>query len=601
MTRVMGFLLVGAVACGSKAEGPRVDPGAAVGFAHALEVAAAEEPAHAAAMVAQGAYETIAPSMKCFESFAAAADGRKRAEALLDCGLACTPDAVQALKRKEPRRWMAALGGACEPGHYGLEKSDAAMLSPEWFLLHKIGEVAARNVSGLKGPDRAKLEQAMAAFKLPLPLPTQATGLYELPTAAEAASVPVATRTYVIVAASGQLRVGAAPVASLGMHGVEMSAARGQVGFPGNEVAKEDLVAIVFETAGAPKPAAPPDAGPPADAGPPPADAGPSRTVGQINVRKWPKDAIAKKQAIENARSAGILGSLSATTDSRFGVLDGIIGLPAGLHGEVDPDLRGDLGKEGDPVPLLLADGSRPAAEVIDIATGLPAVLIGVAAAEDTAARALAVHTVSVMNAVGSHADQAWIEVEPGKQADASMAASRVGEQTVVIRAAKGVLWKDAVEVAAIAIARGARRVIFTTTVLTAPGFAGDGGGTGRALLGHGAYGQGKPAISLFTEGKTTTNGDLDPAQVSRVMHSRAGILRACYEKELQANPKLAGKLQLTFTIARDGTVKDVKGSGLDKVADCVVRQVERIKFPAPKGGGVVKVRYPLIFAPKDE
>src|SRR5262245_47418561 len=168
-------------------------------------------------MLAEGAYETIAPSMKCFQSFAAAADVRKRVDALLDCGLACTPDAVQKLKGKEPRSWMAALAGACEPEHFGLEKTDVAMLSPEWFLVHKIGEEAGRRSGALKGPDRAKLEQAMAGFHLPMPLPPVATGLYELPTAAEAASMPVATRTYVIVAASGKIRVGATPIASLGM------------------------------------------------------------------------------------------------------------------------------------------------------------------------------------------------------------------------------------------------------------------------------------------------------------------------------------------------------------------------------------------------
>jgi hypothetical protein len=597
MTRVMGLLLFGVVAaCGHKAEEPVVDPKAAVGFARALEAAASADPTQSAAMLAEGAYETIAPSMKCFQSFAAAADVRKRVDALLDCGLACTPDAVQKLKGKEPRIWMAALAGDCEPEHFGLEKTDAAMLSPEWFLVHKIGEEAARRSGALKGPDRAKLEQAMGSFHLSLPMPAQATGLYELPSAAEAASVPVATRSYVIVAASGKIRVGATPAASLGMRGAVIEAAGGQVGFPGNETAKEDLKAIVLEAGGAPKAAAaePPDAAPP-----PPDAAPPVRPRGRFQMKANVDPQLARKQAIDNARSAGILGALSATTDSRFGVLDGTFGLPAGLHGEVDQDLRGDLGKDGDPVPLLLADGSRPAAEVIDLAGGLPAVLIGVAAPEETGARALAVDIQSVMNAVGRDPDQAWVAIAAGKLEEAKKAASG-SEETVVIEAADGP-WKDAVEVAAIAIARGARRVIFTTTTLTAPGYSGGGTGSAGALIGHGAYGQGKPAISLFQEGETTATGDLDKNVIRRVMHAHVGAMRACYEKELVAKPKLEGKVELTFTIARNGSVTEAKGTGLAEVTDCVVRVVKTIKFPAPAGGGVVNVRYPVIFKPKGE
>jgi hypothetical protein len=95
--------------------------------------------------------------------------------------------------------------------------------------------------------------------------------------------------------------------------------------------------------------------------------------------------------------------------------------------------------------------------------------------------------------------------------------------------------------------------------------------------------------------------GDLDKNVIRRVMHAHVGAMRACYEKEIIASPTLAGNVELTFTIAKDGTVEKASASGLANVKDCVVRQVERFKFPAPKGGGVVKVRYPLFFKPKGE
>src|SRR4029079_6019934 len=118
MTRVMGLLLFGVLACGSKAEQPKVDPLAAEGFARALGTVAADFPTQSAAILAQGAYQTIAPSMRCFERFAGAPTTRARVGALLYVGLACTPDAEQALKGKEPHRWMAALAAACEPDHF---------------------------------------------------------------------------------------------------------------------------------------------------------------------------------------------------------------------------------------------------------------------------------------------------------------------------------------------------------------------------------------------------------------------------------------------------------------------------------------------------
>jgi len=597
MTRVVGFLLFGvAIGCSSKPTEPKVDPKAADGFARTLEAVAGADPTQSAALLAQGAFESIAPSEKCLESFAAGSTEKARVEALLDCGLACTLDAVQKLKGKEPRTWMAALAAACDPAHFGLEKSEAAILSPEWFLVHKLGELAGPHVTAAKGAVKAKIDQAMASFRLPLPLPAVATGLYELPVAPEAASVPVATRTYVIVPAKGELRVGASPYAVLGARGAALTAPEGRALFPGNEVAPADLRAILLDSAGAPA-AHPPDAGPPPgplDAAPPlPADAAPAK--GQYKMKGNADQELAKRQAIENARAAGILGALGKmdADHSALGSGFGAIGAPPGLHGEVSQTLRGDLGRDGDPVALLCADSARPAAEVIDIATSLPRLLIAVASPDDTAARALAIEIHSALDTTGRAPGQAWVELAAGKLEEASKAAGG-SEETVVIRAADGVPWKDAVAVAAVAVARGAKRVIFTTSGLD---WTGGGGG----LLGHGAYGQGKPALSLITEGTPTATGDLDKDVIRRVIRSRMGLVRACYERELVRDAKLAGRVDLEFTIGADGAVSKAKATGLPKVSDCVVRQVQALKFPPPKGGGVVNVRYPFTFKAKDE
>lgn len=595
MTRVVGLLLFGLLlGCGNKGSEPVVDEKATEGFARALEAVAGADPTQSAALLAQGAFETVAPSMMCFKSFGNAATEQARIEALFDCGLACTAEAVQKLKGAEPRTWMAGLAAACPPQHFGIDKTQAALLSPEWFLIHKIGELAAPRAKAAKGGSKARLDQAMAGFKWPLPLPAVATGVYQLAVATPAASVPIATRTYIIALSSGGLRVGAAPHATLGPGGASIATEEGRAQFPGNEVALADLRAIVLDTGGVDTTtdvARPADAAPPpADAAPPPADASPPR--GQYKMKKNDVDPqLARKQAIDAARSAGVLSALQKNPGA-FASLTDTTGEPAGLHGDVRQNLRGDYGRDGEPVPLLLADGALPAAQVIAIAGELPRVLLAVASPDDPAARALAVELESVKHGAGRSPGQAHIDLAPGTL-EAALKAAGGNEETVVIRVEGEVPWKDAVAVAAAVIARGGKRLILTTPELDGPS------GQGTGLLGHGASDQGKPTVSLITDGEPIATGDVDKAVIRRVMRSRTGAMRACYERELLAAPALAGRVDLEFTIGTDGKVVKARGSGMKeaKLVDCVVRQVQALEFPPPKGG-TVKVRYPLTFKP---
>ena len=530
MTRVTGPLLFAlAVACSSKS-GDKPEARPVSGFARTLEAVAAADPTQSAALLAQGAFETIAPSEMCLESFADAATERARVEALLDCGLACTLEAVQALKGSPPRTWMAALVAACDASHFGVEGWDNAMLSPEWFLVHKVGELAAPRVAAAGEADRAALEKAMAGFRLPLPLPAVAHRLYDLPVAPPEVSVPVATRTYVIMPAAGPLRVGATPQATLGPRGARMQAPDGQAGFPGVEAGSFDVPALLREAVGAEAAAAPAAAAPPGDQ-------------------------------------------------------------PAGLHGEVAKDIRGDAGGQGEPVPLLLADASRPAAEVIALASSLPAVLLAVAAAEDPSARALVLELRGMKKGSGP---QAAIALAPGGLAAAKTAAGAGGE-TVLLRAEEGVPWSDAVEVIAVAVARGATRV-----VLTSARTAGGRTGWGASPYGQSTLGQARPPISAITEGAiAATGGELSSDVIRRVLRSKLPAFRACYERELERDGALAGPVDLEFTIGADGAVGKARGSGLATVSDCIARQVKAMRFPRPRGG-VVEVRYPLVFKPKD-
>ncbi len=93
----------------------------------------------------------------------------------------------------------------------------------------------------------------------------------------------------------------------------------------------------------------------------------------------------------------------------------------------------------------------------------------------------------------------------------------------------------------------------------------------------------------------------LTAEEINRVVKARAGVFRACYQKELNREPGLGGKLVVHFTIGGDGVVKNSKTAGgstmhNDAVESCVTSNIMRLKFPAK--GGLSNVNYPFVFQP---
>jgi len=83
----------------------------------------------------------------------------------------------------------------------------------------------------------------------------------------------------------------------------------------------------------------------------------------------------------------------------------------------------------------------------------------------------------------------------------------------------------------------------------------------------------------------------------------RANAFRACYERRLQANPGLQGKIVVEWTIGLDGKISgfNIKSATLQDsgVTACLERVIRRLRFPKPDGG-VCVVQYPFIFKPSD-
>jgi hypothetical protein len=94
-----------------------------------------------------------------------------------------------------------------------------------------------------------------------------------------------------------------------------------------------------------------------------------------------------------------------------------------------------------------------------------------------------------------------------------------------------------------------------------------------------------------------------DKGDIAAGMAKRAGQFRFCYEKELQQNPELKGKVTLKFTIGLDGKLQGSPAIGpatLDNelVQRCILKTAEKLSFKPPDGG-VCVVNWPFNFVSK--
>ena len=87
-----------------------------------------------------------------------------------------------------------------------------------------------------------------------------------------------------------------------------------------------------------------------------------------------------------------------------------------------------------------------------------------------------------------------------------------------------------------------------------------------------------------------------NPAAISKVVKSKFGQLKYCYEKALKSNPSLSGRLEIEFNIRNKNVTSIValaNSTGDKEFTDCVVKKIRRWKFPTGVEGQVI---YPFIF-----
>lgn len=124
--------------------------------------------------------------------------------------------------------------------------------------------------------------------------------------------------------------------------------------------------------------------------------------------------------------------------------------------------------------------------------------------------------------------------------------------------------------------------------------------GGGRA--GYGAMNTGGSASKYFQpvdEEAALVDGGLDRDQIAAVINRHLGQIIYCYEKGLQVNAKLNGRVGVSFVIGPQGIVSTARTSSTSlnspTVESCIVSKLKTWVFPKPVGGVNVKVTYPFV------
>jgi hypothetical protein len=123
------------------------------------------------------------------------------------------------------------------------------------------------------------------------------------------------------------------------------------------------------------------------------------------------------------------------------------------------------------------------------------------------------------------------------------------------------------------------------------------GGGRGiRARMGRKRERQVKYKM---TTAPAEVEGFCAKEAINRVVRAHQGGIRFCFERELQRDPKLSGKVVVVWKINLEGRVHfaRIESTTLQnqRVESCMLTNIRRWIFPRPQGG-ICVVNYPFVF-----
>lgn len=135
---------------------------------------------------------------------------------------------------------------------------------------------------------------------------------------------------------------------------------------------------------------------------------------------------------------------------------------------------------------------------------------------------------------------------------------------------------------------------------VTIGGLGTNGRNSGATGYRAGGFTKGGSVISV-SGSEATFNPGMDREAIRRVIREHLREIRNCYEKELQRQPDLYGKLVISWDIEAGGRVTNAgikdNSTGNAKIGECLVGALRGWKFPEPPANQIGRISYPFIFS----
>ncbi len=123
------------------------------------------------------------------------------------------------------------------------------------------------------------------------------------------------------------------------------------------------------------------------------------------------------------------------------------------------------------------------------------------------------------------------------------------------------------------------------------------GGSAGAGMLGVlGTRGRGGGRSMAYGR----VMGSMSKTSIQSVIRKNISKVNRVYERALQKDPSLKGKIVVSFVVGPKGTVTSARITYSTikdlKMQAEILKVIKRMKFPKPRGGGSIQVSYPFIF-----
>ncbi len=498
---------------------------------------------------------------------------------LAECGFYCSEEAHKKVIAAPVRDRAATAIAECGAARYGLAEDQGSMLSLEWFVAQRVGKWLAdarKQCESSHAELVAELDDVLADLRLPLSLPAKLPATYELPSVTNAEYAW--SRTYVVVTPD-RVTVAATPVAVLTEDGARIADDAGGL-LPGSptdlatlpaEITRLEALSPVRDVR--PSYYAEGEEPPPDDADDPPFVHKPILSRADLERYGGAGEDLAAVLAPD--RNAPLVLADAKLPATRMLEAISALGWRGGRLGAVRDSGAAGYVRLGIAVARVPAKGFAPGLMVLVDDKGY--LLIGHKTAPQRIPKLGSEYDFDGLYVALKKSSSPYIGMKVNSDGiflavDGSATVQQL-TRTVEVVGEGPYNWVRAtpLSVAKVWIKKAVRR---KKPMVWSPG----------------------PQAKVDI-GKPVATEGLHKMVIRRYFRRKLVAVKRCYEKQLLKDPKLAGKLDVTYEISSTGAVQNVVVEGLnEEVRACVRPLIEAIPYPAPQGGVTVKVQYPLTF-----